>query len=72
MAVPEIMIITSPPIIEPKVIIANKFDGSEKRCVGLAAELENVAKEHSVHYFNAGSVTDASVVDDIHLDENQH
>ena len=69
---PEIMVVAPPPIIEAKGDIANKFYGSEKRCVGLAAELEDVAKEHSVRYFNAGSVTEASAVDGIHLDENQH
>ncbi len=72
MPIPEIMIIAPPPIIKPKGVIAYKFEGSEKRCIGLAAELENVAKEHSVHFFNAGSVTEASLVDGIHLDENQH
>lgn len=72
MPVPEIMVIAPPPIIEPKGVIASKFEGSEKRSVGLADELEQVAKEHSALYFNAGSVTEASVVDGIHLDENQH
>lgn len=72
MPVPEIMIVAPPPIIEPKGGIARKFEGSETRCAGLAAELENIAKEHSVLYFNAGSATDASVVDGIHLDEKQH
>jgi lysophospholipase L1-like esterase len=72
MPVPEIMIVVPPPIIEPKGVIASKFEGAENRCVGLAAELENIAKEHSVLYFNAGTVTGASTVDGIHLDENQH
>lgn len=72
MPVPEIMVISPPPIISPKGVIADKFDGSVARCGGLADELKNVAKDHSVHYFNAGNVTDASVVDGIHLDENQH
>ncbi len=72
MPIPEIMIISPPPITKPKGAIAHKFEGSEKRCIGLAPALENVAKEHSVHFFNAGNVTEASVVDGIHLDENQH
>lgn len=72
MPVPEIMIVAPPPIIEPKGGIARKFEGSENRCVGLAAELEKIAKEHSVLCFNAGNATDASVVDGIHLDEKQH
>ena len=72
MSTPEIMIVAPPPIIEPKGVIANKFNGAEKRCVGLAVELERVAENCFTHYFNAGSVTDASAVDGIHLDENQH
>ena len=72
MLVPEIMIVAPPPIIEPKGVIARKFEGAETRCVGLAIELENIAKEHSVMFFDAGRVTNASVVDGIHLDENQH
>ncbi len=72
MPIPEIMIVAPPPIIEPKGMIARKFEGSENRCIGFAAELENIAKEHSVLYFNAGNVTAASVIDGIHLDEKQH
>jgi len=72
MPTPEVMIVAPPPIIEPKGVMASKFKGAEKRCVGLSSELERVAKEHSAYYFNAGSVTEASVVDGIHLDENQH
>lgn len=72
MSVPEIMIIAPPKIIEPKGIIANKFNNSAKRSVGLAEELEKIAKENSVYYFDAGSVTEASKVDGIHLDEEQH
>ncbi|MCU7806629.1 MAG: SGNH/GDSL hydrolase family protein [Candidatus Thiodiazotropha sp. (ex Semelilucina semeliformis)] len=72
MPVPEIMIVAPPPIIEPKGVIANKFERSENRCVGLAAELEIIAKEYAVLYLDAGSVTEASIVDGIHLDENQH
>ena len=72
MTVPEIMIVAPPPIIEPKGVVASKFSGSEKRCLGLAQELEKIATVQSVLYFNAGSVTEASTVDGIHLDENQH
>ncbi len=72
MPVPEIMIVAPPQIVEPKGVIANKFKGAEKRFVGLSSELDKTAKEYSVYYFDAGSVTQASVVDGIHLDENQH
>jgi len=72
MSVPEIMIVAPPRIIEPKGVIANKFNGAEIRCVGLTTELEEIAKEQSTLYFDAGVVTEASVVDGIHLDKNQH
>ena len=38
----------------------------------MAVELEKIAKENSVYYFDAGSVIEASKVDGIHLDEEQH
>ncbi len=72
MPVPEVMIVSPPQIIHPQGVIATKFYGSEKRCLGLADELKKIADENSTHYFDANSVTDASVVDGIHLDENQH
>ena len=72
MLVPEIMIIAPPKIIKPKGVISNKFKDSENRSKGLAEELEKIAKENSVYYFDAGSVTEASKVDGIHLDDEQH
>jgi len=72
MPIPEIMIVAPPTIIKPKGVIVGKFNGSENRCVGLSVELEKIAKEYSAFFFNAGSVTEASIVDGIHLDENQH
>jgi lysophospholipase L1-like esterase len=72
MPVPEIMIVAPPRIIEPKGVIAHKFKGAETRCVGLSIELEKVAKEQSTMFFDGGIVTEASVVDGIHLDEDQH
>ena len=72
MPIPEIMVIAPPQIVTPRGDIADKFKDAEKRCIGLAAELKNVAKENSTHFFDAGGATEASVVDGIHLDENQH
>jgi lysophospholipase L1-like esterase len=72
MSTPKIMVVAPPTITKPKGAIAGKFAGAKKRCFGLATELEKVAEEHDVYYFNAGSVTDASTVDGIHLDEKQH
>jgi len=72
MPVPEIMIVAPPKITEPKGVIANKFKGAETRCVGLSIELKKIAKEQSTMFFDTGTVTEASVVDGIHLDEHQH
>lgn len=72
MPIPDIMVVAPPTIIQPKGAIANKFKDAEKRGVNLAEELKAVAREHSVLYFDAGSVTEASIIDGIHLDEGQH
>lgn len=72
MPVPEIMIVAPPRIIKPKGVIAEKFKGAETRCIGLSKELEKIAKEQSVIFFDTASVTEASTVDGIHLDEDQH
>ena len=42
MPVPDIMVVAPPPIIQPKGVIASKFEGAEKRCVGLASELKKL------------------------------
>lgn len=69
---PEIMIVVPPKIIEPKGVIANKFQGAEKRCVGLSIELKKITEEQSTLFFDTASVTEGSTVDGIHLDEEQH
>lgn len=68
----EIIIVVPPEITEPKGYIADKFNGSEKRCVGLAQELKNVASDLDTMYFDAGAVVNASSVDGIHLDQPDH
>lgn len=72
MKTPEIMVIAPPKIVLPKGYIANKFYGAEKRGIGLDEELATIAKEYSTYYFNANDVTEASTIDGIHLDKNQH
>jgi lysophospholipase L1-like esterase len=72
MPVPEILVVAPPKIKKPSGGIANKFKGAESRDTGLASELEKIAKEYSVHYFDSATVTEASSIDGIHLDENQH
>ena len=49
-----------------------KFEGAEKRAVGLGGAIKAVAEELGCHFFDAGSVTATSRVDGVHLDEDQH
>ena len=72
MPIAKILLIAPPQIIQPRGMIAPKFSGAEKRCIGFTDELRKVAEENSVYFFDANSVTEASLVDGIHLDENQH
>lgn len=72
MPVPETLIIAPPVITEPKGPIASKFRGAEKRCAGLAKELEIIAKDNDVSFFDSNSVIQSSTIDGIHLDDDQH
>lgn len=72
MPTPEILVVAPPVIMNPKGVIASKFKGAESRCVGLSSELEKIAADMSAHYFNSGDVTNASKIDGIHLDQDQH
>ncbi len=69
---PELLIVAPPIITEPKGDVAQIFEGAEKRCIGLPNELEKVALELSVSYFDANTVIESSQVDGIHLDPPQH
>jgi lysophospholipase L1-like esterase len=72
MPIPEILIIAPPVISKPKGAIANKFKDAEKRCIGLAKELENITNDNNTHFFDSNTVITSSVIDGIHLDEDQH
>lgn len=72
MPIPKILIIAPPIITNPKGAIANKFRGAEKRCIGLAKDLEVVAEDNNTHFFDSNTVITPSVIDGIHLDEDQH
>ena len=72
MPVPHILVVAPPPIRDPKGPIAPKFEGAERKCVGLAAAYRKVCEEHGCHFFDASTVTASSVVDGVHLDAEQH
>ena len=72
MPVPDILVVTPPPIRSPKGPIAPKFEGGEAKCVGLAAAYQTVCEEQGCAFFDAGIVTTSSKVDGVHLDADQH
>ena len=72
MPVPEILVVCPPAISSPKGPIAPKFEGGEKKCLGLAAAYQKVCDEVGCHFFDAGSVVSSSVIDGVHLDKAEH
>lgn len=72
MPTPEVLVVAPPPLQEPKGPIASKFLGAPDKCLGLAAELAQVAEEEVCHFFDAGTATGSSVIDGVHLDADQH
>jgi lysophospholipase L1-like esterase len=72
MPVPPVLIVAPPPITTPQGPIAAKFAGAAGKSAGLAAAYAATAAELGCHFFDAGSVTPASLLDGIHLDADQH
>lgn len=72
MPIPEVLVVAAPPITQPKGEIAAKFKGAEKKCVGLAAAYKQLCEDAGCHFFDAGLVTSASLLDGVHLDADQH
>ena len=72
MRVPEILIVAPPPSLTAAGLMAEKFERASEKSLGLAAAYRQVADELDCHFFDAGTVTNASLVDGIHLDAEQH
>ena len=72
MNMPEILVVAPPPILAPKGDIAAKFNGAEKKCMGLADAYQDLCQELHCHFFDAASVTTSSKVDGVHFDKDQH
>ena len=72
MPIPPILVVAPPSMPHPNGALARKFAGAPAKCVGLAAELQQVCAELSCDFFDAGSVTTLSREDGIHLDVDQH
>jgi len=72
MPIPDILIVTPPAIQTAKANMREKFAGGDEKCIGLANAYKAIADEMHCHFFDAGTVTDSSKVDGVHLDEDQH
>jgi lysophospholipase L1-like esterase len=72
MPVAPVLVICPPPIRAPKGSIAAKFAGAEARCAGLAEAYRTTTSRMGCGFFDAGSVTESSRVDGVHLDPDQH
>lgn len=72
LAIPNILVIAPPLVLNPAGDLAKKFHGSKRKCKDLALELEKVALESGCHFYDSNSIITASVVDGVHLDEDQH
>ncbi|MFZ6748847.1 SGNH/GDSL hydrolase family protein [Undibacterium sp. Ren11W] len=72
MPVPPILVLVPPALRTPQGPIAAKFEGGEKKCLGLAAAYRKVCEELGCHFFDTGSVITASKLDGVHLDLDQH
>jgi lysophospholipase L1-like esterase len=72
MPVPPVLIVAPPPIEAPRGPIAAKFANAAAKSAGLASAYKETAVELGCHFFDAGTVTDASTVDGVHLDADQH
>ena len=72
MPVPQILVVAPPLIRIPRGPIAHKFEGGEAKCLGLAEAYKQVCSEYDCTFFDAGTVTNSSNVDGVHLDVDQH
>jgi lysophospholipase L1-like esterase len=72
MPVPDILIVSPPPITAPVGDNVDRFLGAEKKCAGLAAAFRAVAETEGCAFFDSGSVARLSATDGIHMDADQH
>jgi lysophospholipase L1-like esterase len=70
--VPEIMIVSPPPILQDLRGWESVFEGGWAKSLRLAEEYARVADMVEVHFFDAGSVAESSPVDGFHLDLEGH
>ena len=72
MPVAPILVVAPPPLKTPRGAIAPKFAPADDQSEALAEALGAVASELGTFFFDAGTVVEASAIDGVHLDADQH
>jgi lysophospholipase L1-like esterase len=72
MTVPPVLILAPPPLDNPRGAIAAKFEGGDRKSIGLGVAFAAVAERERCSFFDIATVTKASRIDGVHLDADQH
>ncbi|EKJ99464.1 arylesterase protein [Rhodopirellula baltica SH28] len=72
MPTPKILLVAPPAVHHPKFDMAAKFQDAGMKSTGLADAIRKVSTEHSCEFFDAATATTTSVIDGVHLDQEQH
>jgi lysophospholipase L1-like esterase len=70
--IPEIMIVSPPPILEDLRGWDSVFEGGREKSLLLAEHYARIADAMEVHFFDAGAVVASSPIDGFHLDAAGH
>lgn len=70
--VPQILLVSPPPILEKLPFHADLFAGAYEKSHGLAKHYRAVAELQGVHFLDAGSVMKSSAYDGFHFDPEAH
>jgi lysophospholipase L1-like esterase len=72
MPVPPVLIVAPPTLTDARGVIARKFTGAAEKFTGLADAYRTISAELACPFFDAAAFVQASAVDGIHLDADQH
>ena len=70
--VPQILVVSPPPILDKLPDHADMFAGAYPKSQEMAARYAALASDRGVHFFDAGSVIRSSAVDGFHFDPDAH
>jgi len=71
-ATPQVLMVAPAPPTTPGPGLRDMFAGASERAEGMSAAYAAVAKDRGAHFFDAGTIIQASDFDGIHLDVDMH